>query len=333
MEGFVNVTYACNAQCPFCYLFRTGRTRESRIISKKFFERFCMLIRKYNGTSITLVGGEPLMLSDRTLLDLIEIAKSYDLQIGMETNGSLLDKHYDEVLLSFDYIFVSLDYLSKRHEEIRKIKVLDKIERYLKSFPNLSLTSVFLGDNLTDIVKMTYICVEMNKPYYVKLCKPDFNYDWRDVLALYDFILTLQLSAGVLNIRVVDEPSFYTYSQIRYRQTGFEKLKRAIPSFDCGMGTGHLVLDLNGDLYGCVYSQTEQTKVGNIVMSFEEIYRNILAVRKRRVKKKGLCRICPIKECTGCPIAEPGSWKYCPVLHCYYPHLATTQSRPQNIPY
>ena len=107
-------TDVCNLECSFCSV---GNRNDDK--GQKFYGLDFEKINKYLGTLAPLGlkavilsgGGEPTAYKDRkgkNFRDLIGMIKGHGLEIGLITNGTMLDRHNDIIDDSFRWIRVSL---------------------------------------------------------------------------------------------------------------------------------------------------------------------------------------------------------------------------------
>jgi MoaA/NifB/PqqE/SkfB family radical SAM enzyme len=109
------VTFGCNSKCRTCSYWKlTPRMKED--LSTE--EVFAMLDEAYAAgmRGYYLFGGEPLVRKD--VGDLVSYARHRGFLTVMNTNGSLLTGKA-ESLRDLDFAFVSLDYHTPYHDEIR----------------------------------------------------------------------------------------------------------------------------------------------------------------------------------------------------------------------
>ncbi|MDH3974068.1 MAG: radical SAM protein [Deltaproteobacteria bacterium] len=116
------ITSACNASCSRCYA-GAGSRSAGEISTKRAFEILEELSR-IGIFDIAFTGGEPLMRKD--LFKLIEKAASLDMEPGLSTNGSLLDRKMAAKLRDsgISRVQVSIDGIGKKHDSLRGMKGL-----------------------------------------------------------------------------------------------------------------------------------------------------------------------------------------------------------------
>lgn len=333
MEGFVFVTNACNARCSFCFYRRELTLEKGRVsvVRVEDFRRFCELVSVNGGRTVTLVGGEPLLVDDLLLAQYVDVARDHGLKIYLETNCSLLHRHNREILREFDGLFGSIDYVEQRHEEIRGIRnALSNATEWLNAEPNFSITSVFLGDNLDDIGYLAGLHAKLGKPYYVKTVKPDpagLKQTWQDLHALYDMVATIMLINGDPRIRVSDDPGFWSYMEARYSEIP-GLLEELVIDKTCGMGVGHVAMTHDLRVRGCVYDESGLSDLGRLDRLTESRLRHLVnELREKKVVRHGGCVKCPVKGCTGCAINQDPA-RTCPAFRLLRGYLTAIKGRP-----
>lgn len=116
--------------------------------------------------TITLSGGEPLMRKE--CLDLIRFIKATGLEGNLITNGTLIDEHMSEELISsnVDRIAISLDALGEKQDRIRGVQgTFDKIKssidflvreraRQRKSMPFITAHMTISNMNIDELLPL-----------------------------------------------------------------------------------------------------------------------------------------------------------------------------------
>jgi MoaA/NifB/PqqE/SkfB family radical SAM enzyme len=103
----LDITSSCNSQCLFCPRTRMPKNRKNGIMTKTVFNHALTEIKKHHVEEVRLYStGEPLLHPD---FDYI-IRRLYDegLLITISTNGTLLNKHRDSLML-VDHLQLSID--------------------------------------------------------------------------------------------------------------------------------------------------------------------------------------------------------------------------------
>ena len=170
LRYFLELTYRCNLNCPYCYL---GSNRHKEELSTDEWINVLKQIPWYG--FITLVGGEPFLRND--FVDIMRFASKKTLgKVNVVSNGTLLNGEYiDEMIKASIILFsVSLDGWGKTHDINRnKAGIFDKIINNLeivnkkrqKSRTMVDIKTIVLKNNIEDIFKLYKYCTEMGFEY------------------------------------------------------------------------------------------------------------------------------------------------------------------------
>ncbi len=161
LRYFLELTYRCNLNCPYCYI---GEERNKQELTTEEWKKVINQIPFYG--IITLVGGEPFLRKDFD--ELLEYSCKKTLKkVHVVSNGILLDrdkiesfKKYKPILLS-----VSLDGYGETHDKNRgKGGIFDKIISNLEELKSqapkqmIDIKTIVLENNLDDLVKLYKLC-------------------------------------------------------------------------------------------------------------------------------------------------------------------------------
>lgn len=191
----LKVVAPCNLNCSYCYEYNMGDDSwkfKPKRISHDMIELICNEIQRYINSnnlknfSVTLHGGEPLMLSEKNLENLlfrISKIKVDNLKIGMQTNATLANINKIKILNNYKVnIGVSVDGNEKAnkyrvdlkgnsaHERIVKgIELIKKEANYFSGF----LSVVNLNTEPSDVLDF----LSQYDPYQIDLLQPFANYN------------------------------------------------------------------------------------------------------------------------------------------------------------
>jgi len=136
---------SCNLNCKHC-VGRDYKPKKRRFISKATIEGLIQSIINYNKkhpnlriSRIRISGlyGEPLINKKATLSG-IKLALSAGIEVGLFTNGLLLDKEVREVIVDGLYVHVSLDASSEQsHKAIKGKEGFERIIQNIKELAHL----------------------------------------------------------------------------------------------------------------------------------------------------------------------------------------------------
>ncbi len=162
---FLELTYRCNLQCPYCYV---GNERNKRELTTEEWKKVIDQIPFYG--IVTLVGGEPLIRTD--FVDILAYAskKTWN-KVHVVSNGILIN---DEIINAFIkhkllLLSVSLDGYGENHSKNRgKDGIFDKIVSNLENLKSqkprqmVDIKTIVLENNLDDLPKLYKLCDKMD---------------------------------------------------------------------------------------------------------------------------------------------------------------------------
>lgn len=162
---FLELTYRCNLNCPYCYV---GSERNKNELTTAEWKNVIDQLPFYS--IATLVGGEPLIRDD--FIDILEyVSKKILNKVHVVSNGILIN---DEIIKAFIrnkllLLSVSLDGYGKTHDTNRgKDGIFDKIISNLENLKSqkknqmIDIKTIVLENNLDDLVKLYKMCEKMN---------------------------------------------------------------------------------------------------------------------------------------------------------------------------
>ncbi|MCW7071964.1 MAG: radical SAM protein [Methanophagales archaeon] len=158
------VTLQCNLRCKHCFVespYQDDRERKeywNRLGSDLNTEQAKYAVEQLNRLGISLLhltGGEPLLRED--LEEIALYAKSKNMYVSLDTNGTLVTKERAKSLRCFDRIGVSLDGLKETHDRIRGRNTFEKAVKAVELLKKYSGAVVGV---VSTINKMNYEEVE-----------------------------------------------------------------------------------------------------------------------------------------------------------------------------
>ena len=321
-------TLACTARCSTCSTRKTlhrVKAHETQLglddWKKLFAEAQTLGLSK-----LTLSGGEPTLYKD--LLPLIEEGKGYGWEIGLNTNGSLIDREYAARLKKAGVNAVSLSLYSAQpefHDRLRQHpglwqKAINAIQEFVRLREEydagfrVNLQTLLCKDNFRrfpDLIRLAY---------QLRVCGITFSYlegDFQDrhylldesqiqefkeqvIPAAIDVIekhspeaWTKKMAISALrSIYPVGRISIADYAKGIYRQPSACE----IPSF-------FSIILADGDVHPCnMVEYTHDPVVGNLQeKSFREIWQGKSWEQFRR-EGFDYCRYCPVPQQVFIPI-------------------------------
>lgn len=147
------VTRACNLSCPYCdRRDGSGQTMTTSQLLRMLDEMAAMGTRR-----IILTGGEPLLRPD--FFEILDRANAHGFRVNLNTNGTLVPRFADRLLIGIHGLRVSLDGDRETHDRIRGTGSFDAAVgaiRLARDFPGVEagLTTVISRKNVHLVEKV-----------------------------------------------------------------------------------------------------------------------------------------------------------------------------------
>lgn len=163
LRYFLELTYRCNLNCPYCYV---GENRNKNELSTDEWKKVINQLPRYSFA--TLVGGEPLLRLDFGEI-LAELSKRVFSKTSLVTNGYLLNDEILKILCENNLMLlsVSLDGYGENHDKNRnKEGLFDKVTSNLenlkkfKNRPQVDIKTIILENNLDDLPRLYKYCAD-----------------------------------------------------------------------------------------------------------------------------------------------------------------------------
>ncbi|MFA6989592.1 MAG: radical SAM protein, partial [Candidatus Gastranaerophilaceae bacterium] len=168
LRYYLELTYRCNLQCPYCYV---GNSRSKEELSTQEWLNIIKQIPFYG--MITLVGGEPLLRKDFKEIFSASIKQVFG-KVNVVTNGILLDEEILKMFIDQKLLLlsISIDGYGKNHDINRdKEGIFEKITNNLETLkslksknkkPLVDIKTIILENNLDDLPKLYKYCEELD---------------------------------------------------------------------------------------------------------------------------------------------------------------------------
>jgi molybdenum cofactor biosynthesis protein A len=142
----ISLTDACNMRCSYCMpLSSYHGTNSNQLMSADEIFKLAQIFTNNGVTKIRLTGGEPLLRKD--FKDILEKISTLPVNIGLTTNGLLLEKHIETLQqFSVNHINISLDSLNA--EEFKRITHTGQLEKIMRNIEQLLALKVHVKINL-----------------------------------------------------------------------------------------------------------------------------------------------------------------------------------------
>lgn len=323
-------TLACTARCKTCATRKAfhklkGREQQLNISHwKKLFRE----VNELGLNKLTLSGGEPTLYKD--LIGLIKEGKKYDWEIGLSTNGSLIDKEFANRLHGAGLNSVSLSIYSATpecHDRIRGhtglwqkalnaaacfVKIRERVDPSFRA----CMQTIICKENYRQFSELIRLA------YSLKFCSITFSYlegDYKERKYLLDEKQITEFRNEIIP-EVVDIINKSTAERLT-RKMAISAVKSIYPSGNisingyasgiyrssgpCEVPSFSSMILANGDVFPCnMVEYTHYPVVGNLCRKpFTEIWEgDEWAI----FRKKGfdLCRYCPVPEQVVIPITR-----------------------------
>ena len=142
----ISLTDACNMRCSYCMPLSTYHgSKSNKLMNAEEIYDLAKIFVENGVTKIRLTGGEPLLRKDfeKILAKLAELP----VNIGLTTNGLLLDKHFDTLQkYGVKHINISLDSLDA--EEFKRITHTGQLEKIMAHINHLLTLNMQVKINL-----------------------------------------------------------------------------------------------------------------------------------------------------------------------------------------
>lgn len=152
----------CNLACPKCHTHskenKNSQLRPTQMMSLEDLKKICEQVAPFKPRMAPQTWDEPLL--DQQFLEKVELIKSFDLVITMDTNGLLLNKRIMTRLieLKVDSIFISVDaYFPETYEKTRGSHQFNKLLNNIHEFLRLR------GEALLPRIGVSFVEEECNK--------------------------------------------------------------------------------------------------------------------------------------------------------------------------
>ena len=262
---------------------------------------------KLGAVKFAFTGGEPLVRRD--IFELVEYAASYDMQVVMATNGTLIDEDVASRLKKAGLYraAISIDGIGAAHDEFRGVKgAFEAMMRGVNACKKVGLRVQFLTTvsriNLGEIPRIIDLAdrLQVDRIYLVALIAvgrgrqiSDACLSAEEMERFFKLVLEQQAKTKVW-LKPICMPQFWAFLEA-------EGLRGADHKFvGCTAGITRFHIFPNGDVAPCAYLPL---KVGNVRSErFTEIIEKAALFKKFRNREiKGMCGGCKHRfSCGGC---------------------------------
>jgi len=263
---------------------------------------------KLGAVKFAFTGGEPLVRRD--IFELVEYAASYDMQVVMATNGTLIDEDVASRLKKAGLYraAISIDGIGAAHDEFRGVKgAFDAMMRGVNACKKVGLRVQFLTTvskiNLKEIPKIMDLAnrLQVDRIYLVALIAVGRGRQISDACLSADemeqffrLVLERQMKTNVW-LKPICMPQFWAFLEAEGLCGAADR-----KFVGCTAGITRFHIFPNGDVAPCAYLPL---KVGNVHSErFTKIIEKAELFQKFRNREiKGRCGSCEHRfSCGGC---------------------------------
>ena len=299
------VTKRCNLKCKHCSISEVG---SGELTTEEGFG----LIEdaaKLGPVKFGFTGGEPLLRED--IYDLIEYAASFDMQVVMATNGTLITNEVAKRLkkAGLERAAMSIDAVGSAHDEFRGVNGAFKdMLRGLKACEEEGLSVQFFTtvtrDNYSGIPEIIKFADDLNiwRIYLIYLIAVGRGKQISEAclstdenMGFFNYTATEQTEVNTW-LKPICNPQYWAYM----KDKGLVDRVDGTKFTGCTAGITRFHIFPNGDVAPCAYLPV---KAGNIKETpFLDIVQNSEMFKALRARKlKGHCGTCKYKQiCGGC---------------------------------
>ncbi len=294
------LTYDCNFSCPYC--FEKDNNNLSKIITEDMVDKIFEL-HNNQIENITLFGGEPLLLTNKNIINYI-IAKGKFSTYYVITNGYYLEEYFDILSKSkIGYIQVTLDGTEHEHNKYRTLKngkdtyskILKGIELFLKNNYKVRIRMNISKDNVEYYLKARDELRDIFKSYEDNLffeLQPIFQMENKNRDEINNELISTDFSDADYKIK-----NLHSNTIISLYPGLLGSIIKGVPMqpkfCSCDADMNGYIYDSNGDIYLCLLAVGQKNK--SIGEYFPKYFIRENTMLNRTIKT--------IKECSNCKYA------------------------------
>ncbi|MFZ2070496.1 MAG: radical SAM protein [Halobacteriota archaeon] len=299
------VTKRCNLRCKHCSI----SDEDPEELSTEEGFRLIEDAAKLGPVKFGFTGGEPLLRED--IYDLIEYAASFEMQVVMATNGTLITNEVAKRLkkAGLERAAMSIDAIGSAHDAFRGVngafkKMLHGMKACEKEELAVQFFTTVTRDNYSEIPKIIKFADELKlwRIYLIYLIAvgrgkaiSEACLSTDENMAFLDYTVNTQKKVNTW-LKPICNPQYWAY----LKDKGLVESDAGITFTGCTAGITRFHIFPDGDVTPCAYLPV---KAGNIRdTSFLEIIHNSEMFKALRARElKGQCATCKYKKiCGGC---------------------------------
>lgn len=267
---YIEITNSCNLNCSFC----SKDKRKMQSLSVDEFEEIIKKIRDYTNTIYLHVKGEPLL--HKNLIEFLNIAERYKININLTTNGVLIKEKSDDLIKCNNLKKINFSLHSENNKKNYLEDIFECSEKLSQKMTIIYRLWTLSSNQLNE--KSTKVVEQMQKYY---------NLSTDIVEKLYR-----EKNKKIKENIYVDKDYEFTWPSLN----GSEK-----SSGFCHALKNHIAILSNGDVVPCCLDSEGIIKLGNIFKNElseiinSERYQNLQKSFQDRKPCEKLCQKCTYK--------------------------------------
>lgn len=270
MKGLICCTMDCNLACDYCFerngdrkcwpnrhaINAIAQASRSKILR---FIRELYVVNNGHNTDIIWHGGEPMLINPDFLRGIMQQIKDEGVAIqwGMQSNGTLLNAAYRELVSDFHIgLGISIDGLREHHDRYRVMKngapTFDLIMHNLEqmSTGQVGLLLTITDQNVNSLKEIYTFCAERNLSFGFNALFPSNNPNETATLSALSFaekiceLFDIWIEDTRHTIRI--HPFMHIIEALFFPEHG-------IPRCNCSKNCSKsfVTMDMDGNLYNC----------------------------------------------------------------------------------
>lgn len=311
---YLEPTRRCNFQCIHCYASSPSITKASKSIHEMGTKEYFQLIDELDKAGVMAIcftGGEPFIRED--IFDILKYVDSKNMEIGILTNGSILNEDKIEKLKEINPKFIRISFDSHKKEAFEKIRgkgtyssVLKNIRKMHEARLPVEINSILfkgINDSYQDIKGLLSFLKNEGIP------PENITFD--------EFMLEgegknkqhyqINRKKTIQNIKKAFKKIFSDFEFVKKKDASFWNKYEGKGNFSgnfCGIGEETCYITAHGDITLCPALSTDEYKAGNVrKKNIKEIWENSEMFdyfRKKKYFENSECTSCGwLERCFG----------------------------------
>lgn len=204
---WIETTNCCNEKCKFCFHYNNSMVRKKGYMSLELYKKIINEVKIFNPKINLHHSGEPFLHKD--LYKFIDYANKFNLDVGLTTNGTLIDKdNYYILKTGINRLNISLAGVDKEdYEFIRKNSSFNEIEEKINKLANLKKMNNFNTKIYINVTK-----TEKNKDKIQRFINRFEDIDGIEGIIIRD-LMTWSKSVDISEIKVNNSENINSFKE------------------------------------------------------------------------------------------------------------------------